>query len=297
MSEQAAAGAVATAAGRRTTVAAVAFLGPATAFVVIGLALPLILLFRYSLNAFVPGQFMVEALTLENYVRFFTDEFYGRVILRTFIVALASTLCCLVLGFPIAVVLARTTSRFKSIFVMLVVLPLFIGPSIRAAGWMVAFGRDGLVNSGLMGLGMMSTPAELMYTPTAVIVGLVAVNLSFMVLTLQSVIENIDPAVEEAALSLGATPLERFRYVTFPLAMPGIVAGCILCFILATNAYATPVLLGGPRFQTMAPLIYTQIAQQSNWPFGAALSFILMTSTLALTVASNVFIARRYGRQ
>jgi putative spermidine/putrescine transport system permease protein len=115
-----------------------------------------------------------------------------------------------------------------------------------------------------------------------------------MVLTLQSVIEGISRSVEEAAFSLGAGPATMTRRVLFPLAMPGILAGTILTFILAMNAYATPVLLGGPKFQMMGPLVYGQFAQQNNWPFGGAISFILMTATILLTMTANILVQRRY---
>ena len=124
----------------------------------------------------------------------------------------------------------------------------------------------------------------------------IAVNLPFMVLTLESVIEGIDPAIEEAASSLGAPPFQVFRRVILPLAMPGVLAGTILVFILGMNAYATPILLGGPRFQMMGPLVYNQFAGLNNWPFGAALSFVLMTATLTLSAVSNLVIQRRYRR-
>jgi putative spermidine/putrescine transport system permease protein len=269
---------------------------PATLFVAIGLLIPIVILFRYSLNAFVPGKFMVEALTIENYVRFFTDPFYLNVLWRTLRVAFSTTLICLVLGFPLAYVLARMQSGWKNVIVMLVVLPLFVGNAVRAAGWMVAFGSKGFVNAALTGAGIINEPIQLMYTEFAVIVGIAAVNLPFMVLTLSSVIEGIDQAVEEAAFSLGAGPWAMFRRVLAPLAMPGILAGTILTFILAMNAYATPVLLGGPKFQTMGPLVYNQFAQQNNWPFGAAISFVLMAATLILTAAANVLVQRRYRK-
>ena len=273
-----------------------ALVTPATLFVAIGLLIPVAILFRYSLNAFVPGKFMVEALTLDNYVRFFTDPFYLNILWRTSRVAFVTTLICLILGFPLAYVLARMQSSWKNLIVMLVVLPLFVGNAVRAAGWMVAFGSKGFINAGLMGAGVISTPIEIMYTELAVIIGIAAVNLPFMVLTLSSVIEGIDRAVEEAAFSLGANPWAMFQRVLVPLAMPGILAGTILTFILAMNAYATPVLLGGPKFQTMGPLVYNQFAQQNNWPFGAAISFILMAATLILTAAANILIQLRYRR-
>jgi putative spermidine/putrescine transport system permease protein len=279
---------------RKAGFAAAGLVGPATIYVGIGLLVPLAILFRYSLNQFVPGKFMVDALTVENYVKFFTDIYYTAVLTRTVRVALVTTIICLLLGFPLAYVLARTQTRYKNLLIMLVVLPLFVGNAVRAAGWMVAFGNKGLINASLMGLGTITTPIEIMFTEPAVIIGITAVNLPFMVLTLQSVIEGIDRAVEEAAFNLGATPLMMARRVLFPLAMPGILAGTILTFILAMNAYATPVLLGGPRFQMMGPLVYGQFIQQNNWPFGGAIAFILMTATLILTLTANLIVQQRY---
>jgi len=193
-------------------------------------------------------------------------------------------------------VVARTQSRFKHLMIIAIVLPLFVGNAVRAAGWMVIFGNKGFVNVGLMSLGVIDKPLEIMFTEPAVIIGIAAVNLPFMVLTLQSVIEGIDRAVEEAAFSLGAPPLTMFRRVLWPLALPGIIAGTILCFILAMNAYATPFLLGGPLFKMMSPLIYNEFTQKTNWPFGGAIAFILMTVTLSLTVAANLILQRRAAR-
>ena len=275
---------------------AAVLVAPATAVVVVGILLPILLLFRFSLNRFVPGKFMVEALTAANYVKFATDPFYVAVLARTLRVALVVTATCLALGFPVAYWLARTASRHKNLFLLLVVLPLFVGNAVRAAGWMVMFGSKGFLNSVLGGMGLIVKPLTIMYTEGAVIAGIVAINLPFVVLTLQSVIEGIDRSVEEAALSLGAGPFTTFRRALLPLAMPGVLAGGTLCFILAMNAYATPVLLGGPRFQVMGPLVYRTFVGQNNWPFGAAIAFVLMTATLALSVASNVVLQRRYRR-
>jgi putative spermidine/putrescine transport system permease protein len=279
---------------RSSTLSAAGLVGPATLYVAVGLLIPLAILFRYSLNQFVPGKFMVDALTIESYVKFFTDVYYTAVLTRTVRIALITTIICLAMGFPLAYVLARTRTRFKNVLIMLVVLPLFVGNAVRAAGWMVAFGNKGVINASLMGIGAISTPIEIMFTEFAVIIGITAVNLPFMVLTLQSIIEGIDRSVEEAAFNLGATPWQMARRVLFPLAMPGILAGTILTFILAMNAYATPVLLGGPRFQMMGPLVYGQFVQQNNWPFGGAIAFILMTATLILTLAANLLVQQRY---
>ena len=275
---------------------AAAMIGPASLVVTIGILLPVVILFRYSLNRFTPGRFMVEAVTAENYVKFVTDPFYVGVLARTLRVATVCTLLCLLLGFPVAYCLARTRSRFKNLLLMAMVLPLFVGNAVRAAGWMVMFGQRGAVNAALQGVGVLGQPLQIMYTEFAVVVGIVAVNLPFVVLSIQATLEGLDRALEEAALSLGAAPAQAFRRVVLPLAMPGVITGVTLCFILAMNAYATPVLLGGPLFQVMGPTVYDQFVGVSNWPFGAALAFVLMAATLVLTVTSNWLAHRRYRR-
>ena len=278
----------------RTGLTAGLLVGPASFFVAITLLVPVAILFRYSLNAFVPGQFMVDALTAENYLKFFSDSYYTNILIRTIRVATICTLICFVLGFPLAYVLARTQSRFKNIFIILVVLPLFVGNAVRAAGWMASLGNKGFFNQMLMSLGIITKPIEIMYTETAVLIGIIAVNLPYMVLTLQSVIEGIPPVIEEAAFSLGANPAKMAQRVLWPLALPGVLAGGILTFILAMNAYATPVLLGGPKFQMMGPLVYGQFAQQNNWPFGAAISFVLMSATIILMLSANRLLRQRH---
>ena len=279
----------------RAGLSAAGVIGPATIFVAAGLLLPIGILFRYSFNQFRPRVMMVEAFSLENYVKFFTDPFYVAVLFTTLKVALICTIVCLVLGFPLAYVLARTETRFKNLLIMAVVLPLFVGNAVRAAGWMTVFGNKGALNAALIGLGLIEEPLQIMYTEVAVIVGIIAVNLPYMVLTLQSVLEGISRSVEEAAFSLGADPLRMFRRVLVPLALPGIIAGAILTFILGMNAYATPVLLGGPQFKMMGPLVFGQF-KLNNWPFGAAIAFVLMATTLLLTASANIVVQRRYRR-
>jgi putative spermidine/putrescine transport system permease protein len=275
---------------------AAAAVAPASIIVTIGIVLPILILFRYSLNQYTPARVMVDAFTVENYIRFLTDPFYLAVLFRTIRVATLCTAICLVLAFPMAYCLARTRSRYKNLLLMAIILPLFVGNAVRAAGWMVLFGNRGFVNSMLMGVGITREPLQIMYTEFAVVVGVIAVNLPFVVLTLQAVLEGIERAIEEAALGLGAGPWRTFRHVILPLAMPGVIAGTILSFILAMNAYATPVLLGGPTFQMMGPTVYNQFAGLSNWPFGAAMAFVLMTATLVLTLTSNWLAQARYRR-
>ena len=274
---------------------ATTLVGPATVFVAAGLLAPLAILFRYSFNTINPQRVMLETFSLDNYTKFFADPYYTGVLWTTLRVAALCTVACLVMGFPLAYVLARTQSRFKNVLIMLVVLPLFVGNAVRAAGWMTLFGSKGFLNVTLMQLGFITEPLQIMYTESAVVAGIIAVNLPYMVLTLQSVIEGINRNIEEAAFSLGAGPMTMFGRVLLPLSLPGILAGTILTFILGMNAYATPVLLGGPKFRMMGPLVYGQF-QLNNWPFGASVAFVLMTATLGLTAAANILVQRRYRR-
>src|SRR3954470_4853684 len=274
---------------------ATTLLGPATVFVAVGLLVPLAILFRYSFNAIDRRRVMLDTFSLDNYIKFFADPYYTGVLWTTLRVAALCTLACLVMALPLAYVLARTQSRYKNVLIMLVVLPLFVGNAVRAAGWMVLFGSKGFLNVSLMQIGVISQPLQIMFTEAAVVFGIIAVNLPYMVLTLQSVIEGINRNVEEAAFSLGAGPVAMFRRVLLPLALPGIIAGTILTFILGMNAYATPVLLGGPKFKMMGPLVYGQF-QLNNWPFGASVAFVLMTATLTLTATANILIQRRFRR-
>jgi len=260
---------------------------PATLVVLAILAFPLALLLRYSLNLYDRYDMMREALTFANYVAIIHDAFFRDVLLRTVLIAAISTATALVLGFPVACFIARAPARFKSLLIIFTVFPLLVGNLVRTAGWMAVMGNRGFVNQALLSLGFISEPLDILYTPVAVVIGIVAVVLPFMILSLNSVLETIDPSLEEAAGSLGARPLTAFRRIVLPLAMPGVAAGVVLVFILCMNAYATPVLLGGPRFHMMAPQVYEQITGESNWPFGGALAFVLMGTTLVLTVVAT----------
>ena len=274
---------------------ATSLVGPATVFVVVGLLAPLAILLRYSFNSVDRRRIMQDTFTFANYEKFFSDSYYTSTLLTTMRVAALCTVVCLIMGLPLAYVLARTQTRFKNVLIMLVVLPLFVGNAVRAAGWMVVFGTKGFLNVTLISLGLIGQPLQIMYTEGAVIAGIIAVNLPYMVLTLQSVIEGINRNLEEAAFSLGAGPATMFRRVLLPLSLPGILAGTILTFILGMNAYATPVLLGGPKFKMMGPLVYGQF-QLNNWPFGASAAFVLMAATLVLTATANLIVQRRLRR-
>ncbi|MGL4287902.1 MAG: ABC transporter permease [Phreatobacter sp.] len=269
---------------------------PAGLLVLALLAAPMAILFRISLNRFSPTELMVEALTLDNYTQAFRDPYYQNVLSSTLLMAFACTLIALAIGFPAAYSLARMQSRWKSVVTILTLFPLFVGNVIRSAGWLALLGTDGAINATLKGTGIISSSFQMMYTTGAVVVGIVAVVLPYMILTLAAVIEGITRQTEEAAANLGARPMTVFRRVVLPLAMPGVAAGSVLVFILCMNAYATPVLLGGPQFKMMAPAVYDQFVKSNNWPFGASLAFLLLFVTLTLTAVGSTVLARRYRR-
>ena len=203
-------------------------LAPAMIVVVGLLVVPLITLLRYSFNQYSTKEFMVEAFTLENYVRFFVEPYYQDVMLTTFGLSLLCTVTSLLAGFPVAYFLARTRSRFKTLVFIAVLFPLLVGNVIRAAGWMSFLGREGFLNVVLAKVGLISAPLELMYTPYAVFIGLLGVLLPFMILTLQGVLEGIDFTLVDAANNLGAKPSRAFRHVILPLCIPGITPGSSL---------------------------------------------------------------------
>jgi putative spermidine/putrescine transport system permease protein len=268
---------------------------PALLLVVLFLMAPLALILRYSFDRYDPAQLMLGIFELSNYVKAFTDPFYQGVLGTTARIAALSTAIVVVLAFPVAYCISRVESeRLRSVLMIMTVLPLLLGNAVRSAAWMVVMGTKGVANSVMLGLGLIDEPLKILYTPTAVVIGLVSVLLPYAIITMQSVIDAIPTSLEEAGQSLGHSPLRTMWSVVLPLAMPGIVAAAAICFALGMNAYATPVLIGGPSMQMMGPLVYEQIAKVSNWPFGSTLACILMAVTVLLTVVSTRYLSRKY---
>ncbi|HEX2365110.1 MAG TPA: ABC transporter permease, partial [Bradyrhizobium sp.] len=196
---------------------------------VLGLLIgPMILMFRISLNHFSPTQLMIEAFSFDNYVRAAQDPYYQEIILTTLGMALLCTALTLVIAYPAAYWVGRLQSRWKSLVVIATLFPLLVGNVVRSAGWMALFTRDGLINTTLLKAHVISEPLALMYTPKAVVFGIVAVVLPYMILTISAVIENIPRDLEDAASNLGAPGLKIFWRVILPLSAPGVAAGSIL---------------------------------------------------------------------
>src|SRR6516162_3380151 len=270
---------------------------PACLLVLALLVGPMILMFRISLAEFSATKLMTETFSVDNYVRAATDPYYQQVILLTLGVALLCTVLTLVIAFPAAYWLGRLESRWKSLVVIATLFPLLVGNVVRSAGWMALFDREGLINATLRGVHLIGEPLTLMYTPKAVVFGVVAVVLPYMILTIAAVIESIPRDLEDAAANLGASDLKTFWRVILPLSVPGVAAGSILVFVLCMNTYATAVLLGGPRFKMMAPAIFDQFVRGNNWPMGATLAFMLLAVTMSFTVLGSFAFARHYRRR
>lgn len=221
--------------------------------------------------------------TLENWQRLAGPLYLG-ILARSFLVALVSTAICLLLGFPLALFIARAGRR-KHLYLYLVILPFWTSFLVRTYAWMFLLRDTGLINSALMALGLISEPLPLLYNYWAVILGLVYGYLPFMVLPLYATLENMDRGLIEAAADLGARPWQTLRRVVIPLAMPGIRAGSILVFIPCLGAYLTPDLLGGGKTILIGTLIQNQFTGARDWPFGAALSLGLMAVVMLLLMA------------
>lgn len=233
-------------------------------------------------GVFAPGY------TFANYTKALADPYYLGILGKTLLLGVGIAAICLVIGYPVAYHLARTRSRFKGLLFAGVLSPLLVGVVVRCYGWTILLANHGLINQALEGSGLFEHRVQLMYNGFGVSVGLVHVFLPFMILPLVSTIQSIDPALEEAARSLGASRVRSFFRVTFPLSLPGIQAGVILVFMLTISAYVIPVLLGAMRFKILPTLVIQLLIDAFLWPFGAALALIL-----SATGAASVFLFMR----
>jgi len=221
--------------------------------------------------------------TLESYQRFLVPIYLG-ILGRSFGLALGCTAICLALGFPLAYVIARS-GRWKTWLLFLVILPFWTSFLVRTFAMIFLLRDTGLVNTWLVRVGLVQEPLTLLYTPFAVLLGLVYGFLPFMVLPIYASLEKLDVALLEAAEVLGARPGARFRRITVPLSRPGVIAGCLLVFVPALGSFLTADLLGGAKTLMIGNLVQNQFTSARNWPFGSAASFVLMLLVLATVFA------------
>ncbi|EHK71155.1 binding-protein-dependent transport systems inner membrane component [Pseudomonas psychrotolerans L19] len=256
---------------------------------------PLALSLALSFNVFDYETGIKEgSYTLAHYLSLLGDPYFYEIFLRTFWISALVTLLCVLIGVPEAIVLSRMGAPWRSIFLILVLTPLLISVVVRAFGWSLLLGADGLVNQAIVALG--GRPLKLLYTPFAVVVGLVHVMLPFMIIPVWTSLQKLDPAAEQAALSLGASHLTVLRRIVLPQVMPGVLSGTLIVFGLAASSFAIPGLLGGRRLKMVATLIYDQYLAELNWPMGATLAVALLLLNLLVMLGWNRLVERRYKR-
>jgi putative spermidine/putrescine transport system permease protein len=233
-----------------------------------------------------------STLTLENYARFFTDAFYQEALLRTAGLSLTGALVCLAVGLPIAYRLARSRSRWRSIWVTLLVASSLVTVVIKALGMMVLLSANGPVNQAILGLGLVREPLRLLNNDVGVLLGLIHYTLPLVILILFSVVQTIPEDLEAAARTLGAPPSRVMIRVVLPLALPGLVAASLMAFNLAMGAFTSTALLGGGRVLTLPVLIQRKAVLEVDYPFAATISVVLLASGVLL----NVLVLRLAGR-
>ncbi|PHN30339.1 ABC transporter permease [Pseudomonas sp. ICMP 561] len=262
-----------------------------TCLLLVPLALTLILsfnVFDYEVGV------KSDAYTMANYGEVLTDSYFYEIFLRTFWISALVTLLCVIIGVPEAYILSRMGTPWRSIFLILILTPLLISVVVRAFGWSLLLGADGLINQGIQALG--GQPIKMLYTPFAVIIALVHVMLPFMIIPIWTSLQKLDPAAEQAALSLGASQAKVMRLVVLPQVMPGVLSGTLIVFGLSASSFAIPGLLGGRRLKMVATVVYDQYLSELNWPMGATIAVALLLVNLLVMLSWNRMVEGRYKK-
>jgi spermidine/putrescine transport system permease protein len=268
---------------RRPGLGTTSLLAPGVLWLAVFFLVPLLLMLAASVMHRGMYGGVEPGFTLEHYRRFL-DPLYLQVLWRTIWWAGLATAICLLLGYPVAWTIVR--SRHKSLLLFLVVLPFWTSFLVRTFAIIFLLRDTGMINSLLLRLGLISEPLTLLYTPFAVMLGLVYGFLPFMILPIFASLEKLDPALLEAAETLGAGPWAQFARVALPLSLPGVIAGCLLVFVPALGSFVTSDLLGGAKQVMIGNLVQNQFTSARNWPFGSAASFVLVGVVLVAVVLS-----------
>ncbi len=265
-------------------------LAPSLTAVFLLLVVPICFVIVYSFWLRAPSGQDIPAFQLGNYARFFEDFFYPSILLNTLRVAVETVFFCLVMGYVPAYFFYRTESRFKPFLMILVMLPFWISFIIRTLSWINILGDSGLINHLLLKFHIITDPLPMLYNEGAVIMGLLQYLLPFMILNIYVSLDGIDRSLTEAAQSLGCTEWQAFREVTLPLSLPGVSAGCLLVFVLTCGTYLPPMILGGPGNEMIANLIFKRVIGTLDWPFGSAISAILMGLLMTIVYTYNRYM-------
>ncbi|WP_342644251.1 ABC transporter permease [Rhodoligotrophos ferricapiens] len=251
-------------------------LAPTLVALLVLMILPICIMFLFSFYEFVTAGVEKDVFTTANWREFFTDSYYHYFIWKTVRVAAITAVLCAIMGYPPAYFIAMTRFRHKWLLLLLLIVPFWISFTIRTFSWIHILGEQGIINVTLLWLGIIDQPLRMLYTEGAVIMGMIHFLLPYMILNIYVSLEGIDRNLISAARTLGCTNWEAFREVTLPLSLPGLMAGLLLCFVLAAGSYVTPQILGSGRDALFGNLIFDTIMGQLNWPMGATLSMVLL---------------------
>lgn len=268
--------------------------GPAALGLLVTYVLPLIYMVRMAFNRGESNGLVEQTFTLDTLIEPLTDPYYWKVTLDTFLMGVSVAVLCILVSYPIALFLARTSSKWKNFLIVLAIAPLLTSAVVRTYGWMIILGSQGVVNSGLMGLGIIQDPLRLTNNMTGVIIGLVEIFMPYAILAMLTGFGRLSDQLEEAARSLGANRFKVFGLVTLPLSLPGVLSAFLLTFVLTVSTFITPRLLGGGVVKVLATEIYDQATGLINWPFAAALSVILVV-LFGVVVGIYQLIVKKLG--
>lgn len=270
-------------------------LAPALLFLGFFLLLPAATLFAYSFLTQSAQGTVGLPLTLAHYQHFFGVSLYSHVLWTTLRISLWTTAAAAVLAYPVAVVMVRSNPTVARILTMIVIAPLIVSVVVRTYGWQVILnnGPTGVLNWLLLAVGLIHQPLRLLYTDFAVVIGSLHVFFPLMVLPIASALGKIDPSLDDAATTLGASAWRRFRRISFPLSLPGLAVGSTLVFSLTAGSFVTPAILGGSSAQMLGMLVDQQILAVYDWPFGATVATVLVAIVLAINLASMRMLDRR----
>lgn len=255
---------------------AILLVAPAVLCVIAFVVAPIFAMGAFSFWDRLPDGTIDRSFTLANWQAVLFDGFYWSILASTVGFAAMCTLICAVVSYGPAYFLTLQPPRRRAFLMLLLLVPSWISYVIRTMSWMPILGRTGLLNGILLKLGLISEPLDILYNDVSVYLGMVQFLLPLMMLNIYLGLASVDPNIVAAARTLGASPIRAFCAVTFPLALPGLAAGALLCFILSIGAYVTPMLLGGPGTTYYSKLIYDEIVGQQNWPLGAALALVIV---------------------
>lgn len=269
---------------------------PALLLYVAMFLIPMVMTFLLSFYSYDMNQGIVTGFKLGNYLEVIQDSYFHKIFLRTLWISLLVTFFCALFGAPEAYILHRMGRPWKSICMLAILGPLLVSVVVRTLGWAILIGSNGIINQTLMAVGIIDSPIKIMFTTTGVVIALIHVLIPFMVLSVWASLQKLDPQVESAGESLGASPFTVMRKIVVPQIMPGILSGSMIVFALTASAFATPSILGGRRLKVVATTVYDEFLGTLNWPLGASIAVLLLIANVIIITSFNKFIERKYAQ-